>query len=79
MDANSIIESNSIDTVSPIWEIVRIDDFNGDAKADILFADYSSGEVWLYQMDGDIITESSLATTIDLNCEIISPAILNPI
>ena len=37
------------------WRIVAIGDYDGDGKSDILFRNCSSGENYLYPMDGTAI------------------------
>jgi fermentation-respiration switch protein FrsA (DUF1100 family) len=47
-----------------IWQIVGVGDFDGDAKADILWRNSSTGENYLYPMDGRTIKpgEGSIRT-----------------
>jgi len=43
-------------TVSdPAWRIVAVGDYDGDGKADILWRNSSTGENYLYPMDGTSI------------------------
>jgi hypothetical protein len=43
-------------TVSdPAWQIVAVGDYDGDAKSDILWRNASTGENYLYPMDGTAI------------------------
>ena len=47
-------------------------DFNGDGKSDILFRSISKDEsLWLYEMDGSNIIESSKVTPLNPNYEIV--------
>ena len=35
-----------------IWMVVRVEDFNGDGKTDILVRNKINGNYWLYSMNG---------------------------
>jgi len=51
------------------WKVVGIGDFDGDGKADVLWRNSSTGENYLYFMDGTTIkpTEGYLRTVADQN------------
>jgi 6-phosphogluconolactonase (cycloisomerase 2 family) len=55
------------------WQIVAVAGFDGDGKADILWRNASSGENYLYPMDGTAIKpgEGFLRTVADLNWKIV--------
>lgn len=38
--------------VNPVWQVVAVDDFNGDRKTDILWQHRDTGEVYVWFMDG---------------------------
>jgi streptogramin lyase len=56
------------------WQVKGVGDFDGDGKADIAWRNSSSGENYLYPMDGTVIkpTEGSLRTVADLNWQIVA-------
>jgi hypothetical protein len=63
--------------VNPVWRIVSRDDFNGDQKADLLWQNTATGQVYLWYLDGAtmiddawVLTDPSawqVATTADFN------------
>ena len=60
-------------TVSELnWKVVGIGDFDGDGKADVLWRNSSTGENYLYFMDGTTIkpTEGHLRTVADQNWQV---------
>jgi hypothetical protein len=53
------------------WKIAGVGDFDGDAKADVLWRNLFSGENYIYLMDGTAIQgEGYLRTVADLNWEV---------
>jgi hypothetical protein len=58
----------------PAWRIVAVGDFDGDGKSDILWRNSSSGENYLYPMDGTTIkpTEGYLRTVPPPNWSVVS-------
>ncbi len=78
MDGPSIINgsgSNPGEHVafsSVVWDIKKVDDFNGDGKDDIFWRNDTTGENWIYLMDGVSITqEQSVSTVSDLNWNVV--------
>src|SRR5438445_13551547 len=51
-------------------KIVDVDDFNGDGKADILWRYSSTGENYVYLMNGTTITGEGYLTQADLNWQV---------
>ena len=60
MDGSSVSASLPVGVVSDTnWKVVGSGDYNGDLKSDILWRHSSSGTVWLYEMDSNIVTAST--------------------
>ena len=65
MDGTTILSQAEVAVVSPStdWVIKGVGDFNGDGKADILWQNSSTGEVYIWLMSGTtILSEASPAT-----------------
>lgn len=65
MDGNSISATTDIITLPLIWVIVGVADFNGDSKTDILFRRTTDGYIYLYEMNGGIVTGQGGVATPD--------------
>ena len=53
------------------WKVGGVGDFNGDGKADIVWRNRSTGENYVYLMNGTTIAgEASLRTVVDLNWQV---------
>jgi len=74
MDGTAIKPSEGfIRTVADLaWQVKGVGDFDGDGKADIVWRNSTSGQNYLYPMDGTSIkpTEGYLRTVADLNWQI---------
>ncbi len=63
MDGQGSIESEAIagrDIGDSDWKIEAVADFSSDGKADMLLRNGTSGQIILWEMDGDTIIEESL-------------------
>src|SRR5439155_5752202 len=60
--------------VDPAWQVKGVGDLDGDGKADIVWRNSSSGQNYLYAMDGATIkpTEGYLRTVADLAWQIVA-------
>ena len=47
-----MISSGSPENPGPSWHVIGTGDFNGDGYSDILAQNATSGEVWIWEMDG---------------------------
>src|SRR5437016_12895039 len=58
----------------PAWQVKGVGDFDGDGKADIVWRNSTSGQNYLYPMDGTTIkpTEGYLRTVADLAWQIVA-------
>jgi hypothetical protein len=76
MDGTTIKASEGfIRTVADLsWQVKGVGDFDGDGKADIVWRNSTSGQNYLYPMDGTTIkpTEGYLRTVADLNWQIVA-------
>jgi hypothetical protein len=59
MDGNLPTPGN-IGFVEQSWAVVQVSDFGGDGRADILLRDTATGELHLFEMDGNLATYSSV-------------------
>ena len=58
-------------SIDPVWEIVQLDDWNGDASPDLLFRNASSGVVFVWYMTGTTLGASDFVIQIDPSWEIV--------
>ena len=62
MDGDKIVANTQILDVSNQYHVQDVRDFNGDGKSDVLLR-HDSGQVVLWQMDGDhIVGDVAIAT-----------------
>jgi hypothetical protein len=57
MDGTALAGARYLDPISEDWQVVDLDDFNGDGKADILWRNMSdgsadAGQLYIWQMNG---------------------------
>jgi len=54
------------------WQVAGVGDFNGDSKSDVLWRNSTTGENYLYPMDGKTIlgTEGYVRTVADLSWQV---------
>jgi glutamine amidotransferase PdxT len=79
LNGSTLSSSTSLSpgAVNPVWRVVSRDDFNGDKKADLLWQNTATGQVYLWYLDGAtmiddawVLTDASpwqVATTADFN------------
>lgn len=72
MNGASVVSASILRTVPAEWAIKQVADFNGDGKADLFWRNYSSGENYLYYLDGATILPSEALTRqiTDMNWDI---------
>src|SRR2546428_13091971 len=74
MNGATILGTESyIRTVADLnWRVAALGDYNGDGKADILWRNASTGENYIYPMNGTTIlgTEGYTRTAADLNWQV---------
>ena len=64
--AGATVESEtSIATVNPAYDIVGTGDYNGDGQSDILWRHTSTGDVWVWLMDGTTRVSMVYVDTVD--------------
>ena len=51
-ERTSVIGGGSLGTVALDWQIAGVGDVNGDGKADIIWRNNTSGEVYEWQLNG---------------------------
>ena len=56
--------------IDPVWEIVQLADWNGDANPDLLFRNANTGVVFVWYMAGTVLQGSEFITQIDPSWEI---------
>ena len=66
MNGTTIASQGEVGAVSPSsgWNIVGVGDFNGDGKADILWQNSTSGEVYIWLMSGTTIASQGTPATV---------------
>ncbi|MCU0551775.1 MAG: VCBS repeat-containing protein [Leptolyngbya sp. Prado105] len=57
-----LLSNNSTINVAGNWQVVGIDDFTGDHKADIIWRNFTTGEMAIWAIDGLRITQTQLLT-----------------
>ena len=66
---NASYSSVGINTVPTIWNIVGDGDYNGDGKSDILWRSSTTGQNWMYLMNGATISNSLGINTVATRLE----------
>ena len=52
----AVVDSNPIASLGIQWIVAAVADYNGDDnRADILFRDQDTGDLWIYRMNGHVI------------------------
>jgi hypothetical protein len=63
--------STPIFSIDPVWEIVQLEDWNGDGQRDLLFRNASTGVVFVWYMNGTTLGASDFVIQIDPSWEIV--------
>jgi len=55
------------------WEIRGVADFTGDSKADLLWRNKITGQIYFWPMDGSTPLDEIYVTTVDPAYDIVAP------
>ena len=60
MNGNALADSMPLNpgSVDPIWQVASVDDFNGDGKNDVLWQHLTTGQLYVWMMNGATLTSS---------------------
>ena len=70
MSDNQLIEGASLPVVPLDWTLQAIADFDGNGSDDLLWYQSSTGTMWLYQMDGLVVSASKKVATVSTDWRI---------
>jgi hypothetical protein len=63
MDGPNIIGTANLGTLVPAWEVKALADFDGDGKTDVLWRLRTTGETYIWLMDGGTVRVGSYTAT----------------
>ena len=59
-----------VNTVPPVWQVAGNGDYDGDGDADISWRNTSTGQNWMYLMNGATIESSVGVNTVSMDWEV---------
>ena len=64
VETSMVVVWDSVFTIPTVWQVAGNGDYNGDNRSDILWRHSSTGENWIYFMNGATVTNSVRVNTV---------------